>query len=377
LKALIANSDLVNNYQDEILKSEKSIHSRKKISRKRAYWLSQFFGWSFFAFINIIVTAFLGELNWQRTIIALYMIQLGISFTHIYRAQIKKSNWLDLPLRKILPRTILASFIIGALIYGFILAIALSTNTYSSDEIKPISPFIGVFNMSSVVFVWSLIYLSLHYFENYKKVEIESLIWEAAVKDFELKTLKSQLNPHFMFNALNSIRALIEEDPSNAKDAVTRLSNILRYSLKIERTETVPLDEEMQTVKDYLALEKVRFEERLHYKLEVDQAVKNIEIPPMMIQTLVENAIKHGISKQPGGGSVTVAASMADNKVIIKINNTGHFDEELFRNSKGFGISNTKQRLNLLYGEDAYLNILALNKNEVLSELVIPTGGKK
>lgn len=76
------------------------------------------------------------------------------------------------------------------------------------------------------------------------------------------------------------------------KDAVTRLSNILRYSLKIERTETVSLDEEMQTVKDYLALEKIRFEERLHYKLEVDQAVKNIEIPPMMIQTLVENAIK-------------------------------------------------------------------------------------
>lgn len=377
MKALIANSDLVNNYQDEVLKSEKSIHSSKKMSRKRTYWLSQLFGWSFFALINIIVTAFLGELNWQRAIIAVYMIQLGISFTHIYRAQIKKSNWLDLPLRKILARTILASFIIGASIYGFILVVALSTNTYSSDEIKPITPFVGVFNMSSVVFVWSLIYLSLHYFENYKKVEIESLIWEAAVKDFELKTLKSQLNPHFMFNALNSIRALIEEDPHNAKDAVTRLSNILRYALKIERTETVPLDDEIQTVKDYLALEKIRFEERLHYKLEVDQAVKNIEIPPMMIQTLVENAIKHGISKQPGGGIVIVNAYLEDNKVIIKINNTGHFDEELFRNSKGFGISNTKQRLNLLYGEDAYLNILAINKNEVQSELVIPTGGKK
>jgi LytS/YehU family sensor histidine kinase len=113
-------------------------------------------------------------------------------------------------------------------------------------------------------------YFSVHLFENYKRVEIESLIWEAAVKDFELKTLKSQLNPHFMFNAMNSIRALIEEDPENAKAALTRLSNILRYSLKMERNETVPLEEEIQTVNDYLALEAVRFEERLNYELVID-----------------------------------------------------------------------------------------------------------
>jgi LytS/YehU family sensor histidine kinase len=180
-----------------------------------------------------------------------------------------------------------------------------------------------------------------------------------------------------MFKALNSIRALIEEDPANAKDAVTRHSNILRYSLKIERTETVPLDEEMQTVTDYLSLEKIRFEERLRYNIEVDPAVKNIEIPPLMIQTIVENAIKHGISKQPDGGSVSVTALLNNNKVIVKIINTGRIDENALRNSKGFGISNTKQRLNLLYGEDAHLNILTISENEVLSELVIPTGGKK
>ncbi len=81
------------------------------------------------------------------------------------------------------------------------------------EEFKFATPVMGIINLSSIILFWALIYFSVHYFENYKKAEIESYIWEAAVKDFELKTLKSQLNPHFMFNALNSIRALIEEDP--------------------------------------------------------------------------------------------------------------------------------------------------------------------
>jgi two-component system, LytTR family, sensor kinase len=157
---------------------------------------------------------------------------------------------------------------------------------------------IGIVNTGSIVFLWSLIYFSVHFFENYKRAEIESYIWEAAVKDFELKTLKSQLNPHFMFNAMNSIRALIEEDPESAKNALTRLSAYFDILLKMERSETVPLEEEIQTVKDYLALEEIRFEERLKYNLNIDPKSLKIEIPPMMIQTLVENGIKHGISKK-------------------------------------------------------------------------------
>ena len=159
--------------------------------------------------------------------------------------------------------------------------------------------------------VWSLIYFAIHYFENLKKAEIETLIFEAAVKDFELKTLKAQLNPHFMFNAMNSIRALIEEDPQNAKDAITKLSNLMRYTLKIERTETVSLAEELKTIQDYLDLEKIRFEERLNYKIKSTPDADRIEIPPMMVQTLVENGIKHGISKITAGGEVDVDAKVS------------------------------------------------------------------
>jgi len=213
--------------------------------------------------------------------------------------------------------------------------------------------------------------------ENYKKKEIESLIWEAAVKDYELKTLKSQLNPHFMFNAMNSIRALIEEDPESAKVAITKLSNILRYSLQMERMERVPLEDEIETVKNYLDLERIRFEDRLKYKLDIDRSTQKIEIPPMMIQTLVENGIKHGVAKRTEGGEIHLKSKLMTtsngSKLKIEIRNSGHFSEEQLKSSNGFGVNNTKHRLNLLFGDEAHFSIMNENGNTVLAEIEIPT----
>jgi len=179
-----------------------------------------------------------------------------------------------------------------------------------------------------------------------------------------------------MFNALNSIRALIEEDPSSAKIAVTKLSNILRYSLRIEKSETVTLEDEMQTVVDYLDLEKIRFEERLNYDIKTDSKAAKTEIPPMMVQTLVENGIKHGISKRTKGGNISVNSFIEDSKLHILISNTGHLSEEDLKNATGFGIQNTRHRLSLLYGEFGSFNIQNTTKTEVLAEVIIPTGGK-
>jgi len=240
------------------------------------------------------------------------------------------------------------------------------------QDYTAIKPVIGIINTSAISLLWALIYFSIHYLENYKKTEIESLIWEAAVKDYELKTLKSQLNPHFMFNAMNSIRALIEEDPESAKVAITKLSNILRYSLKMERAEKVQLGEEIETVKDYLDLEKMRFEERLKYHFNIDSTATRVEIPPMMIQTLVENGIKHGISKMTHGGEINIISKVENAKLLIEIRNNGHFDEDAIKNSKGFGISNTKHRLNLLFGEQASFSLINENEDKVLAKLIIP-----
>ena len=345
------------------------------ISRNTVYWLCQVLGWGTFLVLNFIILSSLDKLHWERIVIGFYFIFAAISFTHIFRNVIKKGKWFELSLKKIVPRIIISSVILGVIIYGLTYGVSYFSGTLERDDYTNIKPVLGVINTTGLVLFWSLIYFSIHYLENYKKTEIESLIWEAAVKDYELKTLKSQLNPHFMFNAMNSIRALIEEDPGSAKIALTKLSNILRYSLKMERAERVPLGQEIETVKDYLDLEKVRFEERLNYNFNIAPETANIEIPPMMIQTLVENAIKHGISQQTKGGEVDIVSNLENSFLIIEITNNGQFDEDSLKYAKGFGVSNTKHRLNLLFGEKASFTLQNINDDKVLAKLIIPIGG--
>jgi two-component system, LytTR family, sensor kinase len=342
-------------------------------NRNRVYWICQLSGWSAWAILNIIGMFFFDFFSWNKLFLFLFLCFAGLCFTHILRNIINKYSWINLPLKKIIPLVLLSSLALGIVLGLLYFSSQYFSGVLLPSEIKIGTPFLLAANLSSVILVWSLIYFAVHLFENYKRVEIESLIWEAAVKDFELKTLKSQLNPHFMFNAMNSIRALIEDDPENAKAALTRLSNILRYSLKMERNETVPLDEEIQSVTDYLALEAVRFEERLKYELTIDPRSGKFEIPPMMIQTLVENGIKHGVTKRTEGGIITVNSKMNGSYLIIQIKNSGKINEESLRHSKGFGIDNTKQRLNLLYGDKAVFTIKNESPDIVLAEIKIPT----
>lgn len=345
------------------------------MKRNNLYWISQFSGWGLFVLVNLLIISSFEAVPLNRILLWILLGVYGIIFSHFYRIYIKRHNWTNLPLKKIIPRVLIASFLVGLIIYvpeyfsGYLLKVERQSHNLTAIFIA------GVLNVSSTILVWSLIYFAIHFFENSKKAEIESLIFEAAVKDFELKTLKAQLNPHFMFNAMNSIRALIEEDPQNAKDAITKLSNLMRYTLKIERTETVPLAEELKTIQDYLDLEKIRFEERLNYQIQCTPEAERVEIPPMMVQTLVENGIKHGISKITSGGDVSIDAKIQKSNLIIEIENSGKFNEDALKNSHGFGVSNTKHRLVLLYGEKASLTLSNKTHNTVLAKLIIPLGG--
>lgn len=342
------------------------------LRRNKVYWISQITGWTFFGAANIFVNSSLEGFSVNTILVWIIVCLAGILLTHTLRYYVNKLHWLDSPLNKTIPKVLLSSVTIGIILFVILYFSHSVLEGTELEEFRFSTPFMGILNLSSVILFWTLIYFSVHYFENYKKAEIESYIWEAAVKDFELKTLKSQLNPHFMFNALNSIRALIEEDPKSAQTAVTKLSNILRYSLKMERIETVPLEDEMKAVSDYLSLEKIRFEERLQFEMEISPNSLNIEIPPMMIQTLVENGIKHGISKRTGGGEISICSAVNDSELHIKIKNNGRIEDEMLKSSRGFGISNTKHRLNLLYGEKASFTIENDSEDTVLAEIIIP-----
>ena len=219
-----------------------------------------------------------------------------------------------------------------------------------------------------IYFIWTLLYFIFHYFEKYNA----ALKYEALKNEIELNNLKSQLNPHFIFNALNSIRALVDENPVKSKEAITQLSSILRSSLVINRNKLTRFEDELHTVQDYLDLETIRFEERLRTRFEIDPKSKHFTVPPLMIQTLVENGIKHGISKLQRGGEISVSTEVKDSILNIQIRNNGQLPHQRLNGTKGFGVANTKQRLKLLYGNKATFKIENEDENTVLTEIRIP-----
>lgn len=220
------------------------------------------------------------------------------------------------------------------------------------------------------VSLWLLLYMVWHYLVRNRKDEIDKISLEKTVKELELNTIKSHINPHFIFNSLNSIRALVDENPQRARTAITELSNILRSSMQVEKMETVPLHKELDIVKDYLALEHMRFEERLKIEMDIDEDTLEQPVPPMMLQTLVENAIKHGISKKIKGGIVRVTSKFTDHHFELIVQNTGTLNDELA--PEGFGLKSTRDRLKFLFQGKADFQITKINGSEVQARIVMP-----
>ncbi|MBS1741441.1 MAG: histidine kinase [Bacteroidetes bacterium] len=218
--------------------------------------------------------------------------------------------------------------------------------------------------------LWLLIYIVWHYVNKNRNDQIDKLQLEAMVKSLELKTIKSHINPHFIFNAHNSIRALVDENPQRARQAITELSNILRSSMQAEKLETVPLQQELNIVKDYLALEHMRFEDRLKIEMSIDENTLEQSIPPMMLQTLVENAIKHGISKTIDGGTIKIVSVNKNGFHELTVQNSGSLNG--YSSHTGFGITSTHDRLNLLFQGKANFQIHEIEGGMVESKIIMP-----
>ena len=229
-----------------------------------------------------------------------------------------------------------------------------------------------------LIALWLLLYMVWHYVEKNRNYQVDKLTLEKTVKELEVKTIKSHINPHFIFNSLNSIRALVDENPERARKAITELSNILRSSLQVEKMETVPLHKELDIVKDYLALEQMRFEERLTIQMDIDEDTLEQPVPPMMLQTLVENAIKHGISKNINGGFVKVCSLFKGNNHELTVKNSGQLNGEITEDARleedgqGFGINSTRNRLHFLYQGKATFQIKNIEGNMVESKVIMP-----
>lgn len=334
------------------------------MERKRLlYWGIQFVGWTTYFLFSILLLYSTEDfkLTFNLFVYAALSILASIFVSHGIRYIIIQQELLTKGVLKLILGTILLS-VLGAF--------ALETLQYIFEDIIYIDFLVNppedtAFNLPSFLFgvsrsiilflLWCGFYYAFIISEKSRAQEILNLKWEASKNEIELKNLRAQLNPHFLFNSLNSIRALIGLNPNQAKTSVTQLSTLLRRSINLGKMRVIPLKEELDLVKIYLDLEQIRFEERLQTDFQIAQDSLSCEIPPLMIQTIVENGIKHGISKSIDGGVIRVVSTKSDDGLELIISNSGQLDLE--SETSGIGISNSKKRLEILFGNDADFNI--------------------
>ena len=185
---------------------------------------------------------------------------------------------------------------------------------------------------------------------------------ETQLQISELENLKKQLNPHFLFNALNSIKALTISDGKQARESIIQLSDLMRLLLNLGELHRATLGEELKLAQNYLALEKLRFDNRLMYEFNIELDVDNVLIMPMSLNTLLENAVKHGIGQLKSGGKIITSASANKGVITIQVENTGTYDPKPKSNEGGIGLENLHKRLALQYGERASFTIENENK---------------
>ena len=210
----------------------------------------------------------------------------------------------------------------------------------------------GVVNKAPVFLAWSALYLGIKHWQDLQAERERSLRATALATEAQLEMLRYQLQPHFLFNALNSLRALIAEDPGRARAMVTELAEFLRYSLLSSGAAEVPLADEVASLRRYLALERVRYEERLQVEFAVAAEAASRKVPGFLLHPLAENAVKYGIRTSPAPLRVEVAASAEDGRLVVEVRNTGRWCEPLadpVQNGLGVGLANVRQRLERLY----------------------------
>ncbi len=218
--------------------------------------------------------------------------------------------------------------------------------------------------------IYVIFFYAINYYQGFKEKVINEGKLISLVKEAELHALKSQINPHFLFNSLNSISSLTMTDPARAQEMVINLSQLMRYSLKHDQKEMVTFKEELENNKLYLNIEKVRFGRKLNPIFAIEKNCMDAEIPNMILQPLYENAIKYGVYEATD--TVDVITHCECNNEVLKVTISNTFDPDVqSKKGEGIGLRNIRERLQVIYGNPHFLQISS-NKNEFTVTLTIP-----
>jgi GNAT superfamily N-acetyltransferase len=345
---------------------------------RRGYWLCQCAGWGLYFVVNTVAAVAIGALPWLRTAVQVaVMSAIGFALSHLLHFVLRRQRWGQLRWAARTGRILVASLILGmiAAVLGTFLGLA-SWQTagvaIGSAPLRPLLVFgVQTTNWMFLFVVWSGLYFAALSVRERRSAQLRESELARALQEAELRLLKSQLNPHFLFNALNTVRALIADEPGRAQSAVTQLARTLRYTLQSGQDELVTLDQELTIVEDYLELEALRLGERLRVDCDIAPEARGRRIPVMLLQTLVENAIKHGIAELPAGGVLGIHAEISNGVLILEVKNDR--PEHLVAASPdGIGIGNAQRRLRLLFGPEAALDLDLSRPAWALARVCLP-----
>jgi LytS/YehU family sensor histidine kinase len=331
----------------------------------RPYWICQAAGWG--GFLAYVLGGYLltdhPKTSTDVVSIVFFNAVVCPAATHGLRHWMYVRGWHHLSTRRLVPRLVavvvgLASGLAGAVVIGLVLA---------GESVMPAAGAFSIAAGFAMAFAgWFTIYFAVQARRKRDALQLELAV---VARDAQLRSLRAQLNPHFLFNCLNSLRHLIVTQPARAEVMVTGLAELLRYSLASDRADAVGLSDELRIVDEYLDLERVRLEDRLTVSRLVAPEALRARVPPMLIQTLVNNAIKHGIAELPWGGVVRIEACVVNGRVEILIANTGQLRPPV--GAGGRGLENTKERLRLIYGDAATFS-LRETQGTVEARLALP-----
>jgi LytS/YehU family sensor histidine kinase len=190
----------------------------------------------------------------------------------------------------------------------------------------------------------------------------------------QIRALQAQIRPHFLFNTLNVLSNLIHADPRKAEDLTEELASVFRYTLEATSKEWVPLEDELRFVTSYLRIEKARFERRLSYLIDMEPQTETVRIPPMILQPVVENAVRHGIASRIEGGVVRLSARLSDGQLALVVEDSGSgLKAEDNSDRRGIGLKNVRDRLKHIYRGEAMLRLSVLEPVGTRVTLTLPT----
>ncbi len=347
---------------------------KNKKSRILLFWYLQIIGWGLLSLINM-TTKLLYVDSLSRTYIIVetfILFSALILFSSLYRWYIKpRLNFKNIKFMMVLKIILAYLFTIFFITTCIVLLSSLAYQLFVEGpwEEKTKAVIFTLINIAIFLFFWTMSYVAIKLYFFYQDNKLEQAKLVAIIKESQLNTLKGQINPHFMFNSLNNIRGLMLEDVDKSREMLTRLSDMLRYSLTKNSSDMIEFSEELEMIENYISLSKIQLENRLIFKTNITSETLEAKIPPMIIQMLIENAVKHGISELKKGGIIKLSTKIESENLYIEVINSGKLSDK--NSATKIGLKNIEQRLSLLYGVKASFSLEEIN-NEVIAQINIP-----